>query len=47
MHEIAIEASLSAIIFFYIRYELMLGDGISFGALFSGFKSRRSVTFDL
>ena len=35
-HEIAIEASLSAIIFSYIRYELMLGDGISFGALFSG-----------
>ena len=36
VHEIAIEASLSAIIFSYIRYELMLGDGIPFGALFSG-----------
>lgn len=36
MHEIAIEASLSAIIFSYVRYELMLEDGIPFGALFSG-----------
>ena len=35
-HEIAIEASLSAIIFSYVRYELMLGSGIPFGALFSG-----------
>ena len=35
-HEIAIEASLSAIVFSYVRYELMLGSGISFGALFSG-----------
>ncbi len=35
-HEIAIEASLSAVIFSYVRYELMLGDGIPFGALFSG-----------
>lgn len=36
VHEIAIEASLSAIIFSYVRYELMLGGGILFGALFSG-----------
>ncbi|KAF6226151.1 hypothetical protein HO133_009017 [Letharia lupina] len=36
IHEIAIEASLSAVIFSYVRYELMLGDGIPFGALFSG-----------
>ena len=36
LHEIAIEASLSAVIFSYVRYELMLGDGIPFGALFSG-----------
>ena len=36
VHEMAIEASLSAIIFSYVRYELMLGDGIPFGALFSG-----------
>ena len=35
-HEIAIEASLSAIVFSYVRYELMLGSGIPFGALFSG-----------
>lgn len=36
LHEIAIEASLSAVIFSYVRYELLLGDGIPFGALFSG-----------
>ena len=36
VHEIAIEASLSAIIFSYVRYKLMLGDGIPFGALFAG-----------
>ena len=35
-HEIFIEASLSAIVFSYVRYELMLGGGIPFGALFSG-----------
>ena len=35
-HEIAIEASLSTIVFSYVRYELMLGSGIPFGALFSG-----------
>ena len=35
-HEIFIEASLSAIIFSYVRYDLMLGSGIPFGALFSG-----------
>lgn len=36
LHEIAIQASLSAVIFSYVRYELVLEDGISFGALFSG-----------
>ena len=36
LHEIAIQASLSAVIFSYVRYELILGDGIPFGALFSG-----------
>ena len=36
LHEIAIQASLSAVIFSYVRYELVLGDGIPFGALFSG-----------
>ena len=36
VHEIAIQASLSAVIFSYVSYELMLGDGIPFGALFSG-----------
>ena len=36
IHEIAIQASLSAVIFSYVRYELILGDGIPFGALFSG-----------
>lgn len=36
LHEMAIQASLSAVIFSYVRYELVLGDGIPFGALFSG-----------
>lgn len=36
VHEIAIEVSLSALIFSYVKYELMLGDGIPFGALFFG-----------
>ena len=36
VYEVAIVASLSAVIFSYVRYELMLGDGIPFGALFSG-----------
>ena len=36
IHEIAIVASLSTIMFSYVRCELMLGDGIPFGALFSG-----------
>ena len=36
LHEIATQASLSAVIFSYVRYELVLGDGIPFGALFSG-----------
>lgn len=36
LHKITIQASLSAVIFSYVRYELVLGDGIPFGALFSG-----------
>lgn len=36
LHEIAIQASLSAVIFSYVNYELLLGGGIPFGALFSG-----------
>ncbi|KAL8693883.1 MAG: hypothetical protein Q9224_003670, partial [Gallowayella concinna] len=36
IQEIAIVASLSAVNFTYVRYELMIGDGIPFGALFSG-----------
>ena len=34
--EIMIQASLTAIIFSYIRHELAIGNGLPFGALFSG-----------
>ena len=34
--ELMIQASLAAIIFGYVRHELVLGTGIPFGALFSG-----------
>lgn len=36
VHEITIQASLTAIVFSYIRHEMVLGQGIPFGALFSG-----------
>ena len=36
VHEIMMQASLAAMVFSYIRYELALGDGLPFGALFSG-----------
>ena len=36
IHEIAIQASLAAVIFSYIRHELTTGMGIPFGALLSG-----------
>jgi hypothetical protein len=36
LHELTMQASLAAIIFTYIRYELALGIGLPFGALFSG-----------
>ena len=35
-HEMAVQASLAAIVFSYIRYEMSLGQGLPFGALFSG-----------
>ena len=35
-HELAIQASLATIIFSCIRYEMTAGNGIPFGALFSG-----------
>ena len=35
-HEIAAQASLAAIVFSYVRYEISLGQGLPFGALFSG-----------
>lgn len=35
-HEMMIQASLAAIIFSYVRHEMVLGNGIPFGALFSG-----------
>ena len=36
VHEIAAQASLAAIVFSYVRYEISLGQGLPFGALFSG-----------
>ncbi|KAL8902718.1 MAG: hypothetical protein Q9207_004430 [Kuettlingeria erythrocarpa] len=35
VHEFAIQASLAAILFSYVRHELSLGEGIPFGSLFS------------
>ena len=35
-HEIAIQASLAAVVFSYIRHEMTTGKGIPFGALLSG-----------
>lgn len=35
-HEIMMQASLAAIILSYVRHEIALGDGLPFGALFSG-----------
>lgn len=36
IHELTAQASVAAILFSYIRYELSLGLGLPFGALFSG-----------
>ena len=36
IHEIAIQASLAAVVFSYIRHELTTGKGVPFGALLSG-----------
>ena len=36
IHELAIQASLATILYSYIRYEMTAGNGIPFGALFSG-----------
>lgn len=35
-HEMTIQASLATIIFSYVRHQMVLGNGIPFGALFSG-----------
>ncbi len=40
-HEMTIQASLAAIVFSYVRYELSLGQGLPFGALFSGLQVTR------
>ena len=36
IHEISIQASVAAIVFSYIRHEMVLGQGIPFGSLFCG-----------
>lgn len=35
VHEITAQASLAAVVFSYVRYEMSLGQGLPFGALFS------------
>ena len=36
VHEMTAQASLAVIVFSYVRYEMLLGQGLPFGALFSG-----------
>ena len=36
LHEITAQASIAAIVFSYVRHEMSLGQGLPFGALFSG-----------
>lgn len=36
LHEMTAQASIAAVVFSYIRYEMSLGQGLPFGALFSG-----------
>ena len=43
-HEICIQASLAAILFAYIRFEMALGRGLPFGALFSGLQLNQIST---
>ena len=43
-HEICIQASLAAILFAYIRFEMALGHGLPFGALFSGLQLNQVST---
>ena len=43
-HEICMQASLAAILFTYIRFEMALGHGLPFGALFSGLQLNQVST---
>ena len=36
LHEMTAQASIAAVLFSYVRYELSLGQGLPFGALFAG-----------
>lgn len=36
LHEMTAQASIAAVVFSYVRYEMSLGQGLPFGALFSG-----------
>ena len=36
IHEMTVQASIAAVVFSYIRYEMSIGQGLPFGALFSG-----------
>lgn len=45
VHETTAQASLAAIVFTYVRYELSLGQGLPFGALFSGLQVSQGMNF--
>lgn len=48
VHEMTAQASLAAIVFSYIRYEMSLGQGLPFGAMFSGLQiSQASYCWNL
>ena len=40
LHELSMNASIAAILFSYIRYEVTFGDGLPFGAMFAGLQFR-------
>ena len=42
IHEMTAQASIAAAVFSYVRYELSLGQGLPFGALFSGLQTSQA-----
>ena len=45
VHEFLAQASLAAIVFTFVRHELSLGEGLPFGALFSGLQVSQGIVF--